>query len=106
LARKVWHRPEPTRQWRVLSRTAQATLAITTREEGVMGSTTDKIKGYANEAAGKAKQAVGKAIGNDRLRAKCAAQEIKGDAQKAVGKAKGAIKDAADKVADQAHEKL
>jgi len=106
LARKVWHRPEPTRQWRVLSRTAQATLAITTREEGVMGSTTDKIKGYANEAAGKAKQAVGKAIGNDRLRAKGAAQEIKGDAQKAVGKAKGAIKDAADKVADQAHEKL
>ena len=71
-----------------------------------MGSTTDKIKGYANEAVGKAKQGVGKAIGNDRLRAKGVAREIKGDAQKAVGKAKGAIKDAADKVADQAHKKL
>lgn len=71
-----------------------------------MGSTTDKIKGYANEAAGKVKQGVGKAIGNDRLRAEGAAQEVKGDAQKAVGKAKGAIKDVADKVADKAHEKL
>ena len=28
-----------------------------------MGSTTDKIKGYANEAAGKVKQGVGKAVG-------------------------------------------
>ena len=27
-----------------------------------MGSTTDKIKGYANEAAGKAKQAAGRAL--------------------------------------------
>ena len=40
-----------------------------------MGSTTDKIKGHANEAAGKVKQRVGKAVGNDRLRAK-GAQEI------------------------------
>ena len=62
-----------------------------------MGSKTDQIKGYANEAVGKVKQGVGKAIGNDRLRAKGAAQEAKGDAQKAVGKAKGAIKDVADK---------
>jgi uncharacterized protein YjbJ (UPF0337 family) len=67
-----------------------------------MGSTTDKIKGYANEAAGKVKQGVG----NDRLRAKGVAQAIKGDAQKTMGKAKGAIKDAADKVADKAHKKL
>ena len=58
-----------------------------------MGSAADKIKGYANEAAGKAKQGIGKAVGNDRLRAKGVAQEIKGDAQKAMGKAKGAIKD-------------
>jgi uncharacterized protein YjbJ (UPF0337 family) len=71
-----------------------------------MGSTTDKVKGYANEAAGKAKQGVGKAVGNDRLRAKGAAQEIKGNAQKAMGKAKGAIKSAADKVSAKAHEKL
>jgi len=71
-----------------------------------MGSTTDKVKGYANETAGKAKQGVGKAVGNDRLRAKGAAQEVKGDAQKAMGKAKGAIKSAADKVSAKVHEKL
>jgi len=39
-----------------------------------MGSKADQIKGYANEAAGKVKQGVGKVIGNDRLRAKGAAQ--------------------------------
>ena len=71
-----------------------------------MGSKADKIKGYANEAAGKVKQGVGKAVGNDRLRAKGVAQEIKGDAQKAMGKAKGAVKDAADTVADKARRKL
>jgi uncharacterized protein YjbJ (UPF0337 family) len=71
-----------------------------------MGSTTDKMKGYANEAAGKAKQGVGKVTGNDKMRAEGAAQEVKGDAQKTVGKVKGAIKNAADKVADKAHEKL
>jgi uncharacterized protein YjbJ (UPF0337 family) len=71
-----------------------------------MGSKTDKIKGYANEAAGKVTQGVGKAIGNDRMRAKGAAQEVKGEAQKAMGRAKGAVKGAADKVADKAHEKL
>ena len=71
-----------------------------------MGSTTDKIKGYANKAAGTVKQGVGKAVGNDRLRAKGAAQATKGDVQKTMGKAKGAIKDAADKVAAKAHKKL
>jgi uncharacterized protein YjbJ (UPF0337 family) len=71
-----------------------------------MSSTSDKIKGYANEAAGKLKQGVGKALGNDRLRAKGTAQKMKGEAQKAMGHGKGAIKDAADKVADKAHEKL
>lgn len=68
----------------------------------VMGSTADKVEGYA----GKVKQGVGKAVGNDRLRAKGMAQEAKGEAQKAVGNAKGAIKEAADKLADKAHEKL
>jgi hypothetical protein len=57
------------------SRSTQTTLATNSKED-VMGSTTDKIKGYANEAAGKLKQGVGKAVGNDRLRAKGAAQEI------------------------------
>ena len=34
-----------------------------------MTSTTDKIKGVANEAMGNVKQFAGKAVGNDRLRA-------------------------------------
>ena len=71
-----------------------------------MGSATDKIKGYANKAAGKVKQGVGKAVGNDRLRAQGVAQATKGDAQKTMGRVKGAIKDTADKVADSAHKKL
>jgi uncharacterized protein YjbJ (UPF0337 family) len=69
-------------------------------------STSDKIKGYANEAAGRLKQGVGKAVGNDRLRAKGAAQKMKGETQRALSRAKGATKGAADRVADQADEKL
>ena len=71
-----------------------------------MGSKTDQIKGYANEAGGKLKHGAGKVIGNDRLRAKGAAQVAKGDAQKAVGKAKGAIKAVAGKIAKKAQNKL
>lgn len=71
-----------------------------------MGSKTDQMKGYANEAAGKVKQGVGKAIDNDRLRAKGAAQEAKGGAQKAVGKAKSATKQVARKIGDRAQKKL
>ncbi len=63
-----------------------------------MTSTTDKIKGMANEAAGNVKQAVGRATGNDRLQAEGLAQERKGEAQQIVGKAKDAVKEAADAV--------
>lgn len=63
-----------------------------------MGSTSDKVKGYANEAAGNVKQGVGKAVGNEKLQAEGAAQELKGEAQVAVGKAKDAVKDGADAV--------
>ncbi|MBZ9936243.1 CsbD family protein [Mesorhizobium sp. BR1-1-16] len=69
-------------------------------------STTDKIKGVANEAAGNVKQGVGKAVGNDRLQAEGAAQEIKGETQQAVGKAKDKVKDTADKLRDSAHRNL
>jgi uncharacterized protein YjbJ (UPF0337 family) len=62
-----------------------------------MSSTSDKVKGLANEAAGNVKQAVGKAVGNDRLQAEGIAQEVKGDAQQAVGKAKDAVKKLVDK---------
>jgi uncharacterized protein YjbJ (UPF0337 family) len=62
-----------------------------------MGSTTDKIKGMANEAAGNVKQAVGKAVNSDKMRAEGMVQERKGEAQQAVGKAKDAVKDVIDK---------
>ncbi|WP_229729404.1 CsbD family protein [Agaricicola taiwanensis] len=52
------------------------------------------MKGAANDAMGNAKQGVGKAVGNDRLRAQGKAQEVKGESQKAMGRAKDAIKDA------------
>jgi uncharacterized protein YjbJ (UPF0337 family) len=62
-----------------------------------MSSTSDKIKGLANEAAGNVKQAAGKAVGNDRLHAKGVIQERVGEAQQAVGKAKDAVKKVVDK---------
>jgi uncharacterized protein YjbJ (UPF0337 family) len=71
-----------------------------------MGATSDKIKGTANELAGKAKQGIGEAVGNDRLQGEGLIQEGKGHAQKAVGDAKQGVKDAADKAADFAHKKL
>lgn len=65
-----------------------------------MSGTTDKIKGYANEAAGKTKQGIGNAVGSEKLRQEGAAQELKGDAQKLKGDVKNAVKDGADKVSD------
>jgi uncharacterized protein YjbJ (UPF0337 family) len=63
-----------------------------------MSSTTDKIKGMANEAVGNVKQGVGKATDNDKLRAEGKAQELKGEAQQALGKTKDAVKKGVDKV--------
>jgi uncharacterized protein YjbJ (UPF0337 family) len=62
-----------------------------------MSSTTDKIKGVANEAAGAVKQSTGKAVGNPNLEVKGALQKGKGEAQQAVGKAKDAVKKVIDK---------
>ena len=53
-----------------------------------MGSATDKIKGYANQAAGNVKQGVGKAVGSEEMQVKGGAQELKGKAQVAVGDVK------------------
>ena len=61
-----------------------------------MSSTTDKIKGATNEAVGKAKQGIGNATGNDKMKVDGAMQEAKGDVQKAVGNTKDAIKKAVD----------
>ena len=71
-----------------------------------MGATTDKVKGAANEAAGKAKQGVGKAVGSDRLQGEGAIQEVKGKGQKALGDAKQATKDAINRAANAANKKL
>ena len=61
-----------------------------------MSSTGDKVKGMANEAVGNVKQGVGKATGNDKMRAEGVVQEKKGEAQQAVGKAKDAVKKGVD----------
>lgn len=63
-----------------------------------MNSTTDKIKGLANEAAGNVKQGIGRATGNDKLTAEGKAQELKGEAQQTVGKVKDGAKGLADKI--------
>jgi len=54
-----------------------------------MGELTDKIKGNANEAAGKLKQQ----SGNPDTRAEGQAQEAKGKGQQLKGKIKGALGD-------------
>jgi uncharacterized protein YjbJ (UPF0337 family) len=72
--------------------------------ERQMSSTTDKVKGHANEAIGKMKQGVGRAVGNEELEAEGVAQEVKGNVQVGVGKVKDAAKEGAkavDKVLDQ-----
>ena len=61
------------------------------------GSTTDKIKGMANENAGNVKQAAGKAMDKRELHAESVAQERKGEAQQALGKGKETVKDVVDK---------
>ncbi|WP_159009060.1 CsbD family protein [Bradyrhizobium sp. S69] len=71
-----------------------------------MGATTDKIKGVANEAIGKAKQGIGEATGSDRLQGEGVIQEVKGKGQEAVGDAKQATKDAVNNAAGAANKNL
>jgi uncharacterized protein YjbJ (UPF0337 family) len=71
-----------------------------------MGSTTDKIKGVANQVGGKVKEGVGKVIGNEQMEAEGIGQQIKGKVQQKVGETKEAVKDAANKIADKANENL
>ena len=58
-----------------------------------MSGNTDKAAGMANEAVGKIKQGVGKAVGSDKLESEGAGQEAKGDAQQLRATPKNAIKD-------------
>lgn len=67
-------------------------------KDNAMSSTTDKIKGAANEALGKAKQGLGDVTGNDKMKAEGAAQELKGKTQSTVGDAKDTVKSATDKL--------
>ena len=60
----------------------------------------------ANQAGGKLKEGVGKAIGNEQMQAEGLAQQTKGKVQQKVGEAKEVVKDAANKIADKANEKL
>lgn len=71
-----------------------------------MGSTTDKVTGYANQAAGNIKQGVGKAVGSEELQVKGAVQELKGEAQVAVGDVKEKVKDGGNKAAEEINRKL
>ena len=71
-----------------------------------MSATTDKIKGTANEAMGKAKQGIGEATGSDRLQGEGVIQETKGKGQKAMGDAKQATKDAVNQTAAATNKNL
>jgi len=63
-----------------------------------MSEFTDKVKGAANEVAGKVKQAIGSSSNDASLEAEGVAQEGKGHVQQGVGSAKGAVKGAVDKL--------
>ncbi|KQO69712.1 MULTISPECIES: CsbD family protein [unclassified Methylobacterium] len=67
-----------------------------------MSSTTDKIKGLANEAVGNVKQGLGNVTDNDKLKAEGKAQELKGEAQKTTGDVKDGAQHVADKVTGKA----
>lgn len=58
-----------------------------------MGKLVDSIKGNTNEAIGKAKQAIGKHEGDEKLKNEGRAQEVKGKGQQFAGKVKGALGD-------------
>lgn len=58
-----------------------------------MGEFTDKLKGTANEIAGKVKQATGHATDRPDIAAEGAAQETKGEGQNLKGTVKGALGD-------------
>ena len=68
-------------------------------------STSDKIKGMANEVIGKTRQLLGKIIGSNKTKIEGKVQEVKGEGQVAVGKIKDAAKKGAD-ASDAAIKKL
>jgi len=61
----------------------------------------ERIKGKAEDVAGRVERQVGEWTGNDKAQAEGLAKQAEGKARNAVGKAKDAVRDAADKL----HEK-
>jgi uncharacterized protein YjbJ (UPF0337 family) len=57
----------------------------------------DQVSGRADEVKGKIKEAVGKTIDNDRLKAEGKADQLSGKVQAGYGDAKEKVKDAIDK---------
>jgi uncharacterized protein YjbJ (UPF0337 family) len=60
-----------------------------------MSTSDSTVKGKWDEVAGKVKQGVGEAVGNDNLANKGAAQQVKGHAEQAWGAVKEAAHDTA-----------
>lgn len=58
----------------------------------------DQIKGRGKQAAGKAKEVVGKVVGSDRVVAQGRDQQLEGKAQEVLGIAKQGVKAVVDKV--------
>ena len=58
-----------------------------------MGEFTDKLDAVGNKIAGKTKELIGEATGNEKLEAEGEAQQLKGKAQEVKGNVKGAIND-------------
>jgi uncharacterized protein YjbJ (UPF0337 family) len=56
----------------------------------------EHVKGAADKAKGAVKDTVGKATGNDRMRAEGQYDKVKGDAHKVAGDVKDAVKKAAE----------
>lgn len=67
-----------------------------------MSGTGDKLKGTAQEAFGKGKEAVGNATGNERLQGEGLADQAKGKMTQATG----TVKDKMDQLGDKIGEKV
>ena len=57
----------------------------------------DQVKGAVKDAAGKAQEKVGEAIGSTEQRAKGLAKQVEGKAEKKLGDAKEVLKDTSNK---------
>lgn len=65
----------------------------------------DRIKGKAEDVAGRVKRQTGEWTGNEELQSEGAADQAKGKVQNTWGKVKDAARDAADDIRDREHKK-